>query len=301
MLCCSNREIEEINLKNCCNDFAPIQANGFIVCRSCGCCGHRIVESQEVRQYNHDERVKREHREIISGNGMIHTIFYTKGKDVDSFKPHQQARFKRLAKVDGCLFDGYARNINDAIYWLNLYKVAYPMSDVMKSEALTIYKKVAKKGVCRGRNIKDIVAGVCFYVLKKTPFPPTFDKLADCYDMSANQLYSSFSIVKTNMNLPNIPCKIEQYLAGISSRMNVGIQIEIDSIKIAKEIQILTGVSPKGIAAAIFYVVAKKIYKMKEITQDIVAAKFDTTEVTLRKFVVKLEKDREKIVKIIQS
>ena len=128
-----------------------------------------------------------------------------------------------------------------------------------------------------------VVAGVVYAVIRMYDIPKTLNEVSEVTGIEKKRLAKNFKYVSRKLNIRTLPIDPLNYIYRFASELNLEATTQtkaIDIIQKARKEQIVSGRSPKGLAAGALYI-ASKIHQEKK-TQAEIAKVADVTEVTVR-------------------
>jgi len=196
--------------------------------------------------------------------------------------------FSRLSKIQRSLINSLERNFWEAKPKLKLYASKLNIPEYISETAWRIYIEVAKNKLTMGRSIDGFIAASLYAAIRIHEFPKLLDDVSDASMVPSRTLFRSLGMI-VRLILPVLgldyhPISAEQLVFLFGNRLGLPEEIKIKAIKIlqktTKKGLSFIGKDPKGLAAAVLYLVARKTEFKK--TQIEVAQAAKVTEVTLR-------------------
>ncbi len=156
-------------------------------------------------------------------------------------------------------------------------------SNALIEEAARIFRRAYEAGYIRGRSIEAFVAASLYAAYRIHGIPVSIPKLVEQSGRNKKEITNSYGLLVRG-GLINVKLdKTKKEFPPILKKLNMSMAAEAECLRIldlAVKARVTQGKSPKGMAAAIIYVVGLLIDE-KRIQKDIAKAS-GTTEVTLR-------------------
>jgi transcription initiation factor TFIIB len=154
--------------------------------------------------------------------------------------------------------------------------------DVAENAAL-IYRKALDKGLIRGRSIKSIAAAALYAACRLTRTPRTLKDVVRVSARSRKEISRNYRLLLRELDLTMPIDDPIKYLPKIASNAKLDQRTQnlaIDLLQRAKDMRVVVGKGPSGIAAAALYIASTM--KGKKVTQRELAKASGVTEVTVR-------------------
>ncbi|MFX0072402.1 MAG: transcription initiation factor IIB family protein [Candidatus Hermodarchaeota archaeon] len=281
-----SRNIEEI----CCQEPILSIKEGTIVCMNCGTVKGENFVGQEKRAYSFKEINERQQnsprwrefgpRTIISSSNID-----SRGNAIDA---KGRTLFSRLSKIQNSLISSIERNFWEAKPKLNLLASKMSIPEYIKETSWKIYSLVAKKKLTMGRSIDGFLAASLYAAIRVHEFPRLLEDVSDASMIERHTVIRSLAII-TREILPELsltykPISAEQLIFKFGNELKMPMEIQKEAINMlikAKKKGIPhIGKDPRGLAASVIYIAARKTPNRK--TQTEIAQLAKITEVTLR-------------------
>ncbi len=153
----------------------------------------------------------------------------------------------------------------------------------VKKEAVSLYKKVFKKKLLRGRSINGMIAACAYFTCKNEKVPITLQEILGESSINATIVKKCYKILVRELNLksPHVDpvSLIPRYCADLGLNMNVERQTTSMLRSYINKTSVC-GKDPKGLCAGAIYLVSK--LRNKKISQKEISSAVGVTEVTLR-------------------
>jgi len=277
-------------VEHCCDNPCFKYEDGNKVCTNCGTILEQVFVEDERRAYSKEEVNNRKQtepswREFGPRTILPSSKIDSKGKVINSKKG---VMFSRLSKIQRSLINSLERNFWEAKPKLKLYASKLNIPEYISETAWRIYIEVAKNKLTMGRSIDGFIAASLYAAIRIHEFPKLLDDVSDASMVPSRTLFRSLGMI-VRMILPVLgldyhPISAEQLIFLFGNRLGLPEEIKIKAIKIlqktTKKGLSFIGKDPKGLAAAVLYLVARKTEFKK--TQIEIAQAAKVTEVTLR-------------------
>jgi len=196
--------------------------------------------------------------------------------------------FSRLAKIQRSLINSLERNYWESKPKLKLYTSKLNIPAYISETAWRIYTEVAKKKLTMGRSIDGFIAASLYTAIRIHEFPKLLEDVSEASMVSNRTLFRSLGMIVREI-LPVLcldyhPISAEKLIFLFGNKLGLPEDIKIKALNLLKDTSKkglpLIGKDPKGLAAAVLYLIAKKTKFQK--TQVEVAQAAKVTEVTIR-------------------
>ena len=171
---------------------------------------------------------------------------------------------------------------------MKLYSSKLNIPDYIRETAWKIYAEVAKRKLTMGRSIDGFIAASLYAAIRIHEFPKLFDEVIEVSMVSKRTAFRSLGMIIRDI-LPGLeyqyhPISTEKLIFLFGNKLDLPVEMQMEALNILKKTSnnglIHIGKDPKGLAAALLYLVAKETNLRK--TQLEVAQVAKITEVTLR-------------------
>jgi len=278
------------NFERCCEHPEIQNESGEWVCRNCGLVHGPVLQRQARRAFTMEEvRTRRDHEPVISPIGPRTMV---DGHSSDAFgqplTPSTRTRFNRLGKIHRSLTSSYERNLWLALPRLSSIAENFHLSVTCIEDAERIYKRAVKEKLTMGRSINAIVVASIYAAMRLHDVPLTLDEIVEQSGQAKKSVVRAYRLILMNivplLGIRVSPMKAKSYLRRFVSELGLQPSLASSSESLVEELNRLglqvEGKDPKGLAAALIYVAARKIGIHK--TQTEIARIAKITEVTLR-------------------
>jgi transcription initiation factor TFIIB len=266
---------------------------GEIACLECGSVvvTRKMDRGAEWRAFSEEERERRRRtgpplKPSIINPSLISSTIDLRGKDYTgrTLTAKQKFNMIRLKKWQSIgIGSSTARNIAEAVSEIDRLTILLNLSNLIRDEALMIYKTAVNKGLTKGRSVNGIAAASIYYACRKHQFPITLDEISKYSEADRKDIARLFRLLIRETNLKISVADpiafIEKFIEVLRLKRYVFSKAKELLMK-AKEKGLTAGKDPAGIAAATIYIVAT--LEGENITQKDVARVAGVTEVTVR-------------------
>lgn len=262
---------------------------GETICQSCGLvidCA-QIDTGPEWRIYDKDRGISRDRAgppltPMLHDMGLNTVIDTTNGKKVPADVRVQFARLKRLHRRIR-IRNAAERNLSFALGEIERISSALGLPKSVKESAAVIYRKVVDKGLVRGRSIESVVAATLYTACRQAGVPRTLNEIALYSKVSRKEIGRTYRFITRELGMKLMPTSPADYVPRFCAALKLNGSVQkraIEIIKKAEEMELLSGRSPTGVAAAAVYIAT--LLEGEKRTQKEVARATGVTEVTLR-------------------
>lgn len=256
--------------------------------KSCSLCGVVVEENMIDSSIRGTSRDKDGNsysqngapRDLAVHDGGLSTVFDPrKGRLNNRSKWFYLNRINNQTRILG----SRERNLSRAFTELSLIVSKLSLSQTVRYESASIYRKAVKKDLVRGRSINKLIVATVYIACRECKVPRTLDEMAEVTDVDKKVIgkNSRFLLRELGLKLPLI--SPNDYVSRFASKLGLSSQAEVKSIEIinqAKELGLTSGKDPASITAASLY--ASSILLGERRTQTEIAKKLGVTEVTIR-------------------
>lgn len=289
------QKVEQID--NCpeCNsdDLIEDYSRGELVCKICGFVieDNIIDHTPEWRAFDHDQYEKK----ARVGSPMKYTL-HDKGLSTEigwknrdfygrSVPPRNRAQIFRLRKWQRRIriSDGTERNLVQALSMLDRFSSSLNLPRIVRETAAMMYRKIASKKICRGRNVSGITAAVIYGSCRQCNVPRTLNEISAATQLPKKEIGRNYRYISRSIKLNILPTSPEDYVSRFCSQLNLSNNVKVRTLEIitlSKEKEIISGRGPAGIASASMYIASLEF--MEKVTQREISEVAGVTEVTIR-------------------
>ncbi|MBD3204169.1 hypothetical protein GF327_07775 [Candidatus Woesearchaeota archaeon] len=280
---------------------------GEVMCRKCGLVlDDKLFDfGQEWREFEAEDAQKLRR----SGAPLTYTqedrgLGTTVGRKSDYYRlsKNDRNKFYRLRLWQRRVSTAIEANLRLAISEIKRISSVLDLPHHIEEEIARIYTQAVQRELVRGHSTEAVVAGVVYAVLRMYDVPKTMNEVSEVTGISKKRLSKNFKYVSRRLNIKTMPVDPINFVHRFSSELKLEPETQTKAVEIiekARKAEILSGRSPKGIAAGALYIASKLNNEKK--TQAEIAKVTDVTEVTVRntykKFMNNLDlvsADREK-------
>ncbi len=165
------------------------------------------------------------------------------------------------------------------------------LPQVVKENAIKLYRRGFQLGLLKGRSIKAMVAATLYYSCAAGEIPRTLGDIEKKSDSKFHDITRAYQTLIRELNLPSPTIKPGLLVSKFITQLNLTHNVEILAHKILDKYAktfTLSGKDPKGLVAAAIYIAA--IHEKMKISQTKIAKAVEITEVTLRNRTKEMQK-----------
>ena len=261
----------------------------------CGKCGFVVSDKisdtgAEWRSFANDETNR---TRVGAGTSLtmhdmgLSTIIGTQNKD-STGKPltsTMKSSIERLRTWDSRTqaHSSADRNLRHALNEMDKLKDKLALTDAVIEKAAYIYRKAMEKKLVRGRSIQGLVAACLYASCRNTETPRTLDDIAKGINIRRKDVARCYRLIfrELELKMPVVdPVKGVSRIASIAKLTEKSKRKAIDILEKAKNLGIVAGKDPMGIAAAALYLACISTGEVK--SQKDISIASGVTEVTIR-------------------
>ena len=175
------------------------------------------------------------------------------------------------------------RNLRQALNEMDKLKDKLGLTDAVIEKAAYIYRKAMEKKLVRGRSIHGLVAACLYASCRNTETPRTLDDIAEGINIRRKDVARCYRLIyrELELKMPVVdPVKGVSRIASIAQLSEKSKRKAVMILNRAKEIGIVAGKDPMGIAAAALYLACISTGEVK--SQKDISIASGVTEVTIR-------------------
>ncbi|MBO8183535.1 MAG: transcription initiation factor IIB [Archaeoglobus sp.] len=266
---------------------------GELICQDCGLVlEERYIEpGPEWRAFDQEERLTK----VRTGAPITHTI-HDKGLATEigpSYRDYsgksilggKRAQMQRLRKWQKRIKIGNARerNLSFALNELNRMVSTLGLPKSVEESAAAIYRKAVSKNLIRGRSIEGVVAAALYAACKQFGIPRSLDEISLHSKVDRKEIGRTYKFIIRELGLRLMPTDPSDFVPRFCTTLNLNGEVQgraIEVIEKAEERYLISGRSPKAIAAAAIYIAS--ILEGLDRSQNEISAVTGITEVTIR-------------------
>lgn len=175
------------------------------------------------------------------------------------------------------------RNLRQALNEMDKLKDKLALADAVIEKAAYIYRKAMEKKLVRGRSIHGLVAACLYAACRNTETPRTLDDIAKGINIRRKDVARCYRLIfrELELKMPVVdPVKGVSRIASIAELSEKSKRKAISILNKAKDIGMVAGKDPMGIAAAALYLACISSGEPK--SQKDISIASGVTEVTIR-------------------
>jgi transcription initiation factor TFIIB len=272
-----------------------------------------VVSSQSINFGPEWRAFTLQQRENLPRTGApVNLMIHDKGlstsigwKNIDGtgkrMKQSQKYKFYRLRKWNrrSRISESRQRNLAYALSYIGNIGNALNLPRNVVETASSIYRKIVKKGVTKGRAIKSLAASAIYTACRQCNVIRTLNDIAETTEFSKKEIARTYRFMYKNIevDVPLFSCR--KYVSKYVNHLGFNGETELTALKLlseASEQQLTVGRSPRGIAAACLYVACQ--INGDRRTQGEIAQVAQVTEVTIRNRYKELLNKLELVIKV---
>ena len=175
------------------------------------------------------------------------------------------------------------KNLRQALNEMDKLKDKLALTDAVIEKAAYIYRKAMEKKLVRGRSIQGLVAACLYASCRNTETPRTLDDIADGINIRRKDVARCYRLIyrELELKMPVVdPVKGVARIASVAGLSEKSKRNAISILNRAKEIGMVAGKDPMGMAAAALYIACINAGEVK--SQKDISMASGVTEVTIR-------------------
>jgi transcription initiation factor TFIIB len=184
------------------------------------------------------------------------------------------------------------RNLRQALNELTNLKDKLTILSSVLEKASCIYRKALERKLVRGRSISAMIAASLYAACRDADTPRTLKDITNAANVSRKDIARCYRVLHHELDLKVPVVDSIQYIARISSKLEITEKTKRYAVKILKDVQESresAGKDPMGLAASALYISCVK--NEISVTQRDVADVVGVTEVTIRNRCKELRKN----------
>ncbi|PJC51069.1 MAG: transcription initiation factor IIB [Nitrosopumilales archaeon CG_4_9_14_0_2_um_filter_34_16] len=268
------------------------QTTGELFCGNCGLVvTDKIADTgAEWRSFSNDEGNK---TRVGAGTSLtmhdmgLSTVIGAANKDATG-KPLSssvKSSIERLRTWDSRsqAHSSADRNLRQALNEMDKLKDKLALTDAVIEKAAYIYRKAMEKKLVRGRSIQGLVAACLYASCRNTETPRTLDDIAKGINIRRKDVARCYRLIfrELELKMPVVdPVKGISRIASIADLSEKSKRKAVSILNQAKELGMVAGKDPMGIAAAALYLACISTGEVK--SQKDISTASGVTEVTIR-------------------
>lgn len=264
-----------------------------LVCRNCGLVidDEFIDTGPDWRAFDSEERSKKMRigapMDVMTHDKGLSTNIGTGSRDSNgnSISASKKTKFYRLRKWhrQSKFSDSRERDLALALGELDRISSQLNIPKSVSEDASRIYRKIAEKGLVKGRSIEAMVGSSIYIACRQNKIPRTLDEISDSARVSRKEIGRAYRYVASELGIMLAPASPEEYVPRFCSELGLSNKVQFKAneiLKKASEKELTSGRDPTSIAAAGIYIASVKCGEKR--SQKEVAQSASTTEVTVR-------------------
>ncbi|MFC6733004.1 MULTISPECIES: transcription initiation factor IIB family protein [unclassified Haladaptatus] len=288
------RRVDETEVcPECAGPLVSDSEHGETVCRNCGL----VVEEAEIdrgpewRAFDAGERDSKSRvgaptTKMMHDKGLSTNIDW-RDKDAygKSLGSRQRAKMQRLRTWNERFRtrDSKERNLKQALGEIDRMSSALGLPSTVRETASVIYRRALSENLLPGRSIEGVATAAVYAAARQAGMPRSLDEIATVSRVDKMELTRTYRYIVRQLNLEIKPADPESYVPRFASDLDLSDEAERrarDLLRNAKELGIISGKSPVGLAAAAVYAAA--LLSNEKVTQSEVSDVANISEVTIR-------------------
>ncbi|TXT67357.1 MAG: Transcription initiation factor IIB [Promethearchaeota archaeon] len=274
----------------CCENPCIERRDGDSVCINCGMVYGKNIVKNERRAYTAQEVESRRQTEPRWRGFGPRTILPNDNVDSKGNKLNVKDKtlFSRLSKIQQSLISSIERNFWEAKPKLKMLISKLNIPEYIEETAWRIYTEVAKRKLTMGRSIDGFIGASLYAAIRIHEFPRLLEEVSDASMTSRHTIIRSLGMIikqiLPDLNLKYRPITSEQLIFRFGNDLGLPLNTQKHALDLLRNSSTgglnRIGKDPKGFAASVLYMAAKKTNERK--TQAEVSEVAGITEVTLR-------------------
>ncbi len=264
-----------------------------LVCEECGLVidDEFIDKGPDWRAFDSEEREKKMRvgapMDVMTHDKGLSTNIGTGTRDSNgnSISSNKKTKFYRLRKWhrQSKFSDSKERDLALALGELDRIGSQLNIPKSVNEDASMIYRKIANKGLVKGRSIEAMVGAALYIACRQSKIPRTLDEISESARVSRKEIGRAYRYVASELGIMLKPAQPHEYVPRFTSSLDLSTQVQFKAegiLKKASEKELTSGRDPTSIAAAAIYISSVKCGEKR--SQKKVAEAASTTEVTVR-------------------
>jgi len=264
-----------------------------VYCEECGLVvdDEQIDRGPEWRAFDAEER-KAKSRVGAPTTTMLHDRGLSTRidwRDTDGYggalSEERRQQFRRLRLWDERFRtkDATDRNLQHALGEIDRMGSALGVPESACETASVIYRRALEEELLPGRSIEGMATAALYAAMRQAGIPRSVDELATVSRIDYLEATRSYRYLVRELELPVAPPDPLEYVPRYASRLEVSNETERRARELLEtgiEAGVHSGKHPVGLAAAALYAASR--LTDEDLTQDVVSATTDVSEVTIR-------------------
>jgi transcription initiation factor TFIIB len=262
--------------------------SGEIVCSKCGLViSDKIQESRVAATIStNTTRAKNIGLSTAAGSGFS-TVIGRPNRDASGhiLNGVMRYRMERLRKWDLRIKASESRDgtLKYVLNELHSLKDKLGLPERVVEKTTYIYRKAQMKGLVRGRTVSVVLGAALYIACRELGIPKTLKEIAGANNIKPKILAKSYRVLITELDIKIPIVDPTKCLLTVSNKASVSEKSKRKAIDIICHLnrnEMTDGKDPKGIAAAVLYLVCQRAGEKR--TQPVIAEAAGITEMTLR-------------------
>jgi transcription initiation factor TFIIB len=284
---------EQTTCSNCGGRIINDEVHAERVCEDCGMVveADKIDHGPEWRAFNDSEqqsksRVGAPTTKTMHDKGLTTTIDW-KNKDAygRSISASKRAQMSRLREWQQRIRtkDATERNLQFALSEIDRMASALGLKQNIREVASVTYRQALDEDLIRGRSIEGVASACLYAACRIENVPRSLEEIESASRVERKEISRTYLYIEQELGLQIKPVDPAQYVSRFCSELGLDEEVKKKAkyiIDVCKEVDLLSGKSPTGFAAAAIYAAARLCDK--DVTQREVAEVSNVTEVTIR-------------------
>jgi transcription initiation factor TFIIB len=201
-----------------------------------------------------------------------------------ALSPDRRARMQRLPEWQRRIrAEGREQSLRYALGEINRMSSALDIPTSTREEAAMIFREAHEEKLLTGRSIEGVAASALYAACRRDGIPRSLDAISTVSRVDRDHVARTYRILKRELELEIAPAEPASFVPQIVSQLEVSDRVEQQAIEIVRKtakLDLTSGKSPKGYAAAAVYLAGRVCDE--RVTQKDVAAAADVAEITIR-------------------
>ncbi len=266
---------------------------GELICADCGLviAENMMDMGAEWRAFDYDQLKSKARggsptKYIRPDKGLTTEIdLYDKdirGVKIKGKKIAQLSRIRKWHKRS-TISSSIERNLVIALNELDRISSYLNLPKDVREDAALLYRKVAERGLVRGRLIENVVSAVLYAICRKHGITRTLDEISQASGVDRKEIGRTYRFIVRELKIKIPPSGPEQLIPRAISRLQLSKKTAdkvLEIYKKAKDKNLFMGRGPQGMIAAIIHIACRLTGEKR--TQHDIAEALGVTEVTIR-------------------
>lgn len=265
---------------------------GELICGECGLVLEErpIERGPEWRAYTAEEREAKERvgaptTPLLHDRGLTTEIDW---RDRDAFaktlSPERKAQMQRMRQWHERLrAAGRERSLRYALGEIGRMAAALAIPRRTREETAIIFRRAMDADLLPGRSVEAVATSALYAACRRDGIPRSLDEIANVSRVDRTSVARTYRTLSRELELGLAPADPATFVPQIVSELDLSDRVERRAVTIIREtaeMDLISGKSPKGYAAAAVYLAARLCDE--RVSQQAVAEAADVGEVTIR-------------------